>query len=62
MGAWLREGNTVAGSLRHTLRVRSETKLHSGLGCELVSVARSCLHVRSPGCMSFSRALSQAAE
>jgi hypothetical protein len=55
MGAGLGEGNMVAGCLRHTLSVRFRTKLHSGLECELVSVARSKLDVRSPGCMSFSK-------
>ena len=54
MGAGLGEGNMEAGWLRHTLSVRCRAKLHSGLECELVSVARSSMKVRSPGCMSFS--------
>ena len=62
MGAGLGEGNMEADYVRHTLSVRCRTKLHSGLESKLVSVARSGLHVRSPGCMSFSRLLSQVNE
>jgi hypothetical protein len=48
--------------LRHTLSVRYGAKLHSGLECELGSVLRSALQVRSPGCMSFSQVVSRPSE